>query len=380
MEIQLKPIYNNQSFNHALNIFNEGSGSGKLEIMCLRYLYQFRDKNNKSPTIIQLEKKTKELFEKYKCIYTSIEEKRKENIMEILSEISDIYYTHSQNDKNELIRSLEIFKRNCQRNNQRNNERNNERKNIQTNRVRRRIVEIDDDTIIKKKKVIKTVYEDKQNVHNTDVNKSVLKCMTNLYNQYKTKLEIGNEEQILKNKDYFMENIKNILIKKYENERNLLENSINYFKTNIATFGIGLTLRDTFICLYLWILQHKYKEELEKRLIEELKEMQGYCTTGRLARLVNVMQGYTDDEKFLIKMNEKDRTFSIVTTFLEKKIKECENENILDGMLSFTEDYKNYIREILTETILDWLKEGENLEDIVDSINKYCGCKIFIND
>jgi hypothetical protein len=152
---------------------------------------------------------------------------------------------------------------------------------------------------------------------------------------------------------------------------------LDYFNTNIATFGIGITLRDTFICLYLWIIEHNNKLDLESRLLDELKEMKGYCTTGRLARLINVIQGYTEDENLMVRINDRDRTYSIVKTFLDKKLKECKNEEVLEGMIDLSEKYKEYIRFILSEIILEWKGNNENIDDIVESVNKYCGCEIF---
>lgn len=56
----------------------------------------------------------------------------------------------------------------------------------------------------------------------------------------------------------------------------------------------NITLKNVLVKLWSYIIGHKYEEEMKKRLIEELEEMSGTCSSGFLSRLVNVVSGFGD--------------------------------------------------------------------------------------
>ena len=67
----------------------------------------------------------------------------------------------------------------------------------------------------------------------------------------------------------------------------------------------NITLSGVLIKIWSYILEHKYKEELTKRLIQELSDSAGTCSSGYLSRLVNVLSGY--DDNFRIRISWEDQ-------------------------------------------------------------------------
>jgi hypothetical protein len=217
------------------------------------------------------------------------------------------------------------------------------------------------------KNVTKTVYNDSQNVHNSTINQSVIKITKNLFLKYNKKFE--NKE------DVFMDNIKNSLIEKFPEDLEIILESIEYIKKNFATFGINITLQQVFISLWLWISEDKHIEQLQIRLIEELKDMKGQCTTGHLSRLINVIQGFTDDEKLLIKISDKDQINSVVRQYLNKCLIDCKDEKVIEGMLEYNNDFVIFVKLKIKEKLPEWIKNYgiEILTMIPDVVNNFVG-------
>jgi len=215
----------------------------------------------------------------------------------------------------------------------------------------------------------KTVYADTQNVHNHDINQSVLQVAKTLTEKYKSLVEIG----IPGHKDACLDNISKILIEKYPGEESLISTSITYLKTSTAIF-YSLSFKDIFLSVWLWILESEHKEELEKRLLEELREMHGKCTTGHLARLVNVIQGFTQEETLCIKMSLKDQCHSVVRQFLTTELKNCQDEKVI---LEMTEKekptYKAFVKSRVLMKAPEWFKTygKEAIPYIVEASNQF---------
>ena len=185
---------------------------------------------------------------------------------------------------------------------------------------------------------IKTVYQNMQNVHSEKIEESVLKI-----------LEILSTQNILKindcdiDFDYVSDQIKKILndnettttiVVKPHVESNTSDscNSCNSCKScknskkdesrkdyeycseecerlfirktkiNLSLNRIEIdrilyfnnTLSKILIKLWSYICANEFKDEMIKRLLEELEEMSGTCSTGFVSRLVNCISGFGD--------------------------------------------------------------------------------------
>jgi len=147
-----------------------------------------------------------------------------------------------------------------------------------------------------------------------------------------------------------------------------------------AVFGNNMvSLLDVFLALCLWISDSPSKVDLELRLFDEIKEMEGQCSTGHLARFVNVMQGFTDDPELCIRISSKDQCISVVRTHLNRKLSECKDENVIDGMLDGSQAYIRFLRKCVSEKIVEWVKEyGKEILDFLPGVvNKFAGTVVF---
>jgi hypothetical protein len=116
----------------------------------------------------------------------------------------------------------------------------------------------------------------------------------------------------------------------------------NYFNSTAFSLSYGHVMN------YVWayIRSHAEKDELTQRLAEELSEGRGMCSNGKMARLINVLQGYDDSlaaaaprELFQQHMSELSskpaavRTAAAHALFAEFRIPESEHAAWLEPLL-----------------------------------------------
>lgn len=333
MIAQLTSQYTRQGFTHALNIFNfpeDFPSNPVLHLSALRYLFQY---GNGNPSEEKLRRRGQQLFTLYS----------QQHNLEYMAEAADIMNEERIFD---LLRNFE--------------EPNLDRKTVQPANM-------------------KTVYDDSQNVHNSALNKSVIRATSHLYDMYKQQYEIGNtSDEIFQHKRDCLREIECILVSKYASNESLITRSIKYIRDNVGTFGINISLQDVLLCLWSWMYEQKETDTLEQRLLQELQSAGGQCSTGYLARLINVIQGYTSDEKLSIRISEKEQYSSVIKQYLTKILKECFDEKVMDGMTEFTDEYKQYVKKSIEKVLKEWVRDyGENIINYIPAIvNTFAGCTI----
>ncbi len=335
MEQQLRGTYTQQGLVHALNIYNFPESYPRfLYLKALRYLFIHLRKTNR---ITRLCPKKTDLINKSREMFNIYHQKNDE---ESMAEIADILNTYTGiTDLLDRLQEPEI-------------------------------VYVPNQPILKS---AKTVYEDKQNVHT--LNSSVIYVLENLCAKYK---EISSFPETMIND--CIENIRTELITKHRDQRYIINSGIDYIKTNIATFGKQqITMANALLALWLFIIEHKDREELEKRIIEELKEMHGLCTTGHVARLMNVIQGFTDDEKLFIRISNQEQCNAVIKTYLNKRLSNCNDDEVLEGMLDGREKYKEFLRKCVAEIILEWQQTygKDMLDNIAKLVNIFAQTEVF---
>jgi hypothetical protein len=218
----------------------------------------------------------------------------------------------------------------------------------------------------------RTVYDDTQNVHNTDINKSVLQASIRLISieRIRQSKSLYPDRRLPQKK---MEDIKLIL-------KPLMNNEILYqvleriqidttsFRWDDNVFG----LQTLFLSLYSYIENHRSKKDLYERLSEELTSMNKYCSTGHLSRLINVIQGFSDDEKLYVRISNESQIKAVVTQILNMSC--CDDEKVMDSMMSDDKGpFYTFIVDIMNKKIPEILTEyGDDVLDyIVNSIKKY---------
>ena len=217
-----------------------------------------------------------------------------------------------------------------------------------------------------------SIYDNKQNVHDISIEESVKKAIEYLasinletkdgvYVTYNdtckeiiseyckmNNIEINNDCLLLKDVDK-QENESNE-IKEDKNEHDIKENEqeledidneferisdkkdVNYnlglIKASLLRFSLDRALYSNFqkiqtLFIKVWqiIKSHEYKETLTQRLLEELIEMSGSCSSGHVSRLINVLSGFEIDGKMMnLTINYKDEMTSVMMTKINKII------------------------------------------------------------
>jgi len=349
MEQQISSFFSRQGLAHAMNIYNfpqDYVSRPKFRTLALRYLFQYRNKDRNCPTVQNLVETAVKMFHELESPANRCE-------------IADIVHTFSPDSSHKLLEHLRR----------------------ETKTVETKTPGLPPST---------SVYEDSQNVHNSKINQTVIKVTETLYNQAENIINLKgvSKEENYSHKNTCLQEIKNFLVNKYPEKSSLLEDSIEYIRSSTASFGTNfLSMTDALLSLWIWIQSQKADviDELESRLLEELKEMNGLCTTGHLSRLMNVIQGFTEDENLCIRISNIEQCSSVVKKYLTKELMECTDPDVMDGMTSDNvqacQKYIFFLRKKIANKLLEWKKEYGNdmLENIVTIVNGFAGKEIYCN-
>ena len=218
------------------------------------------------------------------------------------------------------------------------------------------------------KKPSRTIYEDGQNVHNTKINESTLNTASELILKYNPNVTI----------EY-------IYYKKINDDekKQQIEKSIHRINTDTSTFGKGFNLHSVFQSLLNLIEQHPQKNELNERLVDELIDMSGKCSTGHLSRLINVLQGYETNLQVKVQIDIKDEIYAKIKNLIEKNMMEQDNmDELMEDMLSENKTiYIEFVKNTINYNLLEIINEYKNVDvdsekvikELISSLDKYTG-------
>ena len=233
-------------------------------------------------------------------------------------------------------------------------------------------LEIFEPPIIKKSE--KSIYQDGQNVHDTSINNTVLETANELISNYTPNSTL---------------NFNYALISGYsEEDKTKIEVSLHRIMTDNSNFKYGITLYKLFQSLLCFISKNTQKDqrdELNKRLTEELLDMHKTCATGHLSRMVNVLQGFDTNLKQKISISIDSEIYAKIKFIIEKEIQNAENsDEIIDDMMSDEKLlYIDFIKNIFNKDekkIKEIYKEYENVKDeksintsLIKALDKFTG-------
>ena len=220
-----------------------------------------------------------------------------------------------------------------------------------------------------------TVYMDSQNVHNHEINNKVMDAASAIVNS-------GNEQNVGTNLNMPIEDEMKRVYPNYEKHKSAIEASLRRIETDPAKFKDGMTIKVIFDKIVNFIFRNKHKDELLKRLAEELVDMNGLCSTGHVSRLINTLQGFPDlPEELTIKINPKDEIYANIQTYLNNVIQnDPDSEKMMDDMLSDNSiDNQRYFK-FVKDKMLDKSKELEkDYNGIVDKELLYLNIEDSLN-
>ena len=218
--------------------------------------------------------------------------------------------------------------------------------------------------IMEVKKPERSIYDDSQNVHNTTINQSTLNTASELINRY------DPQNRRIDFVYYKRKSLKELPPEQIEK----VEKSIHRINTDTSTFGKGFTLYIIYQSLLNLIERHSQKNDLNERLLDELIDMSGKCSTGHLSRLINVLQGFETDLQVKVKININDEIYAKIKHLIEQAVINDEKmDDIMEDMLSENKTiYISFVKKIINDNIIEIVKEYDNVNtnDIVGYKNE----------
>jgi hypothetical protein len=151
------------------------------------------------------------------------------------------------------------------------------------------------------------IYTDSQSVHRSSVTNSVKKSIENLMND-KSSLEKERVIAIILENDILSENIKSRIVQYIEDREELIHSMI--------------TFEDLLIKVISRIISHSDPNELFRILNDQMIESECMCLTGRMSRLVSVLDGFFEDIRIEISCSEMISSIILQITFIPGTIEE----------------------------------------------------------
>jgi hypothetical protein len=231
---------------------------------------------------------------------------------------------------------------------------------------------------------VRTVFDNAQNVHTNEVESSILEALeflssipllsiggnlidfTYVYNEINDLIK----SQIPKNE---VEGTYN----KCDNCKCIVEDKINYcsitceqqFKKHAKIFislnriymdralysKFNNTLLNILLKVWTYLSAHKDKDEMKNRLLQELEEMSGTCSTGFASRLINVISGFGD---FNIRISWEDQIVANFTGRLNALARKITNTDSI------------YSTKKINDVIELWINNNKDIKkSIIKNLN-----------
>lgn len=236
---------------------------------------------------------------------------------------------------------------------------------------------------------IKNIYTNSQNVHNKSITKSAGRTLDFLHT-VENKDREGNVVSLIHVCNCIKRLIKNNDKITTENKKKVIA-ALGRVNLDRATYS-KYNMKISAILIKVWcyinqIDEEEKRKEMENRLLEELIESCGTCSSGYVERLVNVLSGFTD---LGINISFEDQIIANFTARLNARIMNLKNEKVKN--LAFEEmtlpiskhwerrhlssvfrKFFPEIREELRKEFLEYISEQEFEMALRKAISQYEG-------
>lgn len=215
---------------------------------------------------------------------------------------------------------------------------------------------------------VRTIFDNAQNVHTIDIEESVTKIITFL-----SSFPMMTLGKIPITWDYIKKQIEDLTEVYYkipetketakeatkEDEKEKIkdiEDTIEKINVSLNRIYMDRALYSTYNCTIMHILmkiwsymhKHEHETEMKKRLIQELIDMSGTCSTGFVSRLVNTITGFGE---FTLEISWRDQIIANFTGRLNARANKIDDlnfqEQVLNEMMVSCGDYqarKNFLK------------------------------------
>lgn len=172
-----------------------------------------------------------------------------------------------------------------------------------------------------------SIYANRQNVHSSSIEQSAQEMLEKLHEKYglrpttleqlqQWRLEMEAWDHYQQQDDVSQQKV------------SLCMNRIFFDK---RLYG---NTKDTLVTIFGLVWRHihhsEHENELQQRLLEEMMEASGQCSTGIAVRLVNTLSGYDD---FMLKISYKEAILSKVMHHMNTKIMEIQDAQLQEVLL-----------------------------------------------
>ena len=217
-----------------------------------------------------------------------------------------------------------------------------------------------------------TLYEDEQNVHDEDINVSVLGAMARLISYIDDIRHEDLDEEPRKRRTFDVpENIsyKDFMdhylgrIYKDQNSRMICEAVVSRSCIDTTSFSgeneqgatVNFTIAEGFMALLNYIHIKKLEDKttatsLYEILLEEMEAMAELCASGYIARFINVLRGF--DERFEANITFEKQLYAVLSKVISDKMTSA-SENVIAGTFEkiHQPEYISYLTKIIEEQI-----------------------------
>lgn len=225
--------------------------------------------------------------------------------------------------------------------------------------------------------IVKNIYDNAQNVHTKEVEKSVGEILEILL-AYKT--IIIDDEPI--DFEYVTTQINNLSEDLNENIKQKIKISLNRIEIDRTLYSKqSSNLSNILVKLWSYIQDSEFKNDMSQRLLQELEDMSGTCSSGFVTRLVNTLSGFGD---LSVKISFDDQLISNFTGRLNmyaRKLGDMDcpfrNDKLYDVIELYI--YKNNLLQTYvnknTRTMKDVIKEflktdkEEKINDVLEDFS-----------
>jgi hypothetical protein len=220
-----------------------------------------------------------------------------------------------------------------------------------------------------------TIYSNKQNVHDQTINDNVKKIIATLHKEY---LKNSMENMLGK---CSLEYLHKLFFDDFHLEEDKKENVQSFFfriMTDPTRFE-NLTLADIFMLVIFKIqtFDNEIKNEVFKRLLEEIEDSNNTCHTGYVSRLVNVLSGFVEGKDYILTIDPKDELRSAVFARLNTAIstlpiylKEDVTTSLFGDDKSTFEEFLNIYGDNIKDELVKEYKDILSQEDVINIYEK----------